>query len=141
MNSSKLSTAATAPANTAASVEGLAFLSPTGPASVDVVTAEVTTEFQSLIEKLLPDVIEPGLTAADSGDPGTASDAPAQSANPDLATAQLLMQLPRISHHTISLLSKALRVVPFRFGLSIRHPISHDWVNSNTQMHRAVCLH
>ncbi len=96
MNSSKLSAAAaaTAPANTAASVEGLAFWSPTGPAPVDVVTAEVTTEFQSLIEELLPDVIEPGLTAADSGDPGTTSDAPAQSANPDLATAQLLMQLP-----------------------------------------------
>jgi flagellar hook-length control protein FliK len=94
MNSSKLSAAATAPANPAAAVDGLSFLSPAGSASADAITAEATTEFQSLIQQLLPDLIEQRLTGADSIDAGNATDVPAQTANQDLSAAQLLLQLP-----------------------------------------------
>ncbi len=94
MNSAKLSPAAATPANGAAAVDGLAFLSPAGAAPVDAIGEEATTEFQSLIEGLLPDATAQGLTTADSGEAGTAAETPAQTANPDLATAQLLLQLP-----------------------------------------------
>ncbi len=98
MNSAKLSPPATAPANKAVAVDGLAFLSPAGTASVDVTGEEAATEFQCLIDDLLPDTMEQGLPAADPGIAGNAAgivnDTPAQAANPDLATAQLLLQLP-----------------------------------------------
>ncbi len=84
MNSSNLSAAATAASNPAAA----------GPASVDALTAQATTDFQSLIQELPPDEVEQSLTAGESSNAGNATAAPAQSANPDLATAQLLLQLP-----------------------------------------------
>lgn len=101
MNSSNLSPAATAPANAATAVDGLACLSPAASASGEVIGEEAATEFQSLIDNLLPDTMEQGLTNADSGDSGDAGgiaiDIPAQAANPDLSTAQLLLQLPTLA--------------------------------------------
>ena len=94
MNASKLSAAAMAPANSAPAVEGYALLSPTGVDAADAVIVEVTTEFQSLIEQLLPDGMQEGPPAADSGDAGNVTDAATQTVNPDFATAQLLLQLP-----------------------------------------------
>ena len=97
MNSAKLSLPAAAPANKTVAVDGLAFQSPAGTASIDVIGDEAATEFQCLIEDLLPDTMERGLPTADPGVAGNAAgivtDTPAQAANPDLATAQLLLQL------------------------------------------------
>ncbi len=101
MNSSKLSPAATAPANAATAVDGLTCLSPATAASADFIGEAAATEFLSLIENLLPDALEQSLTTADAGDSGDAgsiaADTPAQAANPDLSTAQLLLQLPPLA--------------------------------------------
>ena len=101
MNSSELSPAATAPANAAPAVDVLACLSTAAAASADFTGEAAATEFQSLIENLLPDAMEQFLTTADCGDAGDAggltADTPAQAANPDLATAQLMLQLPPLA--------------------------------------------
>ena len=98
MNSAKLSPPAAAPANKTVAVDGLAFQSPAGTASIDVIGEEATTEFRCLIDDLLPDTMEQGLPTADPGIGGNAAgivtDTPVQAASPDLATAQLLLQLP-----------------------------------------------
>jgi flagellar hook-length control protein FliK len=98
MNSSKLSPAATAPANAAAAVDGLAWLSPAGAAPVDGIGADAATEFQLLIEDLLPAAMDQDSANADAGLAGDAviivADTPVQDTNPELSTAQLLLQLP-----------------------------------------------
>jgi hypothetical protein len=101
MNSSKLPSAATAPANAATALDGLNCPSPAATAAADFIVEAAATEFQSLIENLLPDALEQGLTTTDAGDSGAAGgiavDIPAQAANPDLSTAQLLLQLPPLA--------------------------------------------
>lgn len=97
MNSSKLSAATTVPGKASAAAESPAFLSPAGMATSDAIAVAASSGFQALIAELLPADLERDLASADAGIPAAAADADdtcGPTASPDVATAQLMLQLP-----------------------------------------------
>jgi flagellar hook-length control protein FliK len=94
MNSSSMS--ATASPGSAPATDASSLLSPAATASADAGAGGVTTAFQALIQQLLPDAEHTDLAADSTCESSSASTTPDQSADQDLSTAGLLLQLPSL---------------------------------------------